>query len=65
VPLDRVLEPGESVRLSLPIRTPINSDTGTKRLAYDLYLDLWDGSAWYSDSHPLSGNATGRPKAAR
>ena len=56
VPLNRALAPGESVPLSLPIRTPINSDTGAKRLAYDLYLDLWTGSDWFSTTNPPSTN---------
>ncbi len=53
VALGRALEPGESVDLTLPVRTPINSDTGSKRLAYDFYLDLrntTDG-AWWSAAH--------------
>lgn len=33
VPLNKELKPGESVKVDLPIRTPINSDTGAKRLA--------------------------------
>ncbi len=52
VPLEQALAPGESKTVPLPIRTPINSDTGTKRLAYDLYLDLWTGSGWFSDDGP-------------
>ncbi|MDQ4114603.1 MAG: DNRLRE domain-containing protein [Actinomycetota bacterium] len=54
VALGRALEPGESVDLTLPVRTPINSDTGSKRLAYDFYLDLrntTDGT-WWSAAHP-------------
>ncbi|RZT07498.1 YD repeat-containing protein, partial [Kribbella sp. VKM Ac-2569] len=58
VPLGKALAPGESVRLNLPIRTPINSDTGTKRLAYDIYLDLWTGSDWFSKTVPPSSNTT-------
>ncbi|MER7606968.1 DNRLRE domain-containing protein [Nocardioides sp. NPDC127503] len=53
VAVGRVLEPGESVDLTLPVRTPINSDTGSKRLAYDFYLDLrntTDGT-WWSAAH--------------
>ncbi len=60
VPLGKALAPGESVALDLPIRTPINSDTGTKRLAYDLYLDLWTGTDWFSKTSPPSTN-TVRP----
>ncbi|MGW6196975.1 golvesin C-terminal-like domain-containing protein [Kribbella sp. NPDC055110] len=58
VPLGKALAPGEAVRLNLPIRTPINSDTGTKRLAYDIYLDLWTGSDWFSTTVPPSSNTT-------
>jgi RHS repeat-associated protein len=58
VPLGKALAPGEAVPLDLPIRTPINSDTGAKRLAYDLYLDLWTGTDWFSQTNPPSGNTT-------
>ncbi|TDD15884.1 DNRLRE domain-containing protein, partial [Kribbella turkmenica] len=58
VPLGKALAPGEAVVLNLPVRTPINSDTGTKRLAYDLYLDLWTGSGWFSTTTPPSSNTT-------
>lgn len=58
VALDKALAPAEAVPLTLPIRTPINSDTGTKRLAYDLYLDLWTGSDWFSKTNPPSSNTT-------
>ncbi|MDF8265736.1 DNRLRE domain-containing protein [Luteipulveratus flavus] len=58
VPLGRALNPGESVKVSLPIRTPIQSDTGAKRLAYDFYLDLWTGSDWFSATTPLSSSTT-------
>jgi RHS repeat-associated protein len=58
VPLGKALSPGESVKLNLPIRTPINSDTGTKRLAYDIYLDLWTGTDWFSKTVPPSSNTT-------
>lgn len=59
-PLGRALEPGESAQVDLRVRTPINSDTGSKRLAYDIYLDLWDptADAWFSDAQPLSPNTT-------
>jgi YD repeat-containing protein len=51
--LGRALAPGESVKLNLPIRAPINSDTGSKRQAYDLYLDLWsDTNGWFSTTNP-------------
>ncbi|NIK56120.1 DNRLRE domain-containing protein [Kribbella shirazensis] len=65
VPLGKALAAGESVRLNLPIRTPIQADSGTKRLAYDLYLDLWwfnpdRGTSgeyeWFSVTHPPSSN---------
>ena len=58
MPLGKALAPGEAVRLDLPIRTPINSDTGTKRLAYDIYLDLWTGTDWFSTTVPPSSNTT-------
>ncbi|MEU4295011.1 DNRLRE domain-containing protein [Kribbella sp. NPDC026596] len=58
VPLGKALAPGEAVRLNLPIRTPINADNGTKRLAYDIYLDLWTGSDWFSKTVPPSSNTT-------
>ncbi|MFC5268522.1 DNRLRE domain-containing protein [Kribbella qitaiheensis] len=58
VPLGKALAPGESVPLKLPIRTPINSDTGTKRLAYDIYLDLSTGDDWFSKTNPPSSNTT-------
>lgn len=58
VPLGRALDPGESVDLDIAVRTPINSDTGTKRLAYDFYFDLWTGTQWFSDTTPLSTNTT-------
>lgn len=53
VALGRALEPGESVDLTLPVRTPINSDTGSKRLAYDFYLDMRNAAdgAWWSAAH--------------
>lgn len=57
VDLGRALQPGESVALDLPIRTPINSDTGSKRLAYDLYLDLWNpapASTWWFGSNSFT-----------
>lgn len=58
VPLGKALAPGEAVSLKLPVRTPINSDTGAKRLAYDLYLDLWTGTDWFSKTNPPSSNTT-------
>lgn len=58
VALGKALAPGESVRLDLPIRTPINSDTRAKRQAYDLYLDLWGGDSWFSATNPPSSNTT-------
>ncbi|MFD7156158.1 DNRLRE domain-containing protein [Kribbella sp. NPDC059898] len=58
VPLGKALAPGESVVLQLPIHVPINSDSGTKRQAYHLYLDLWTGTAWYSKTNPPSANTT-------
>lgn len=62
VPLSKALAVGESERMELPIRTPINSDTGAKRQAYDLYLDLWDrpNNRWFSETNPPSSN-TERP----
>jgi RHS repeat-associated protein len=58
VALGTALAPGESKPVDLPIRTPINSDTGTKRLAYDLYMDLWTGTDWFSKTVPPSSNTT-------
>lgn len=60
VALGRALEPGESVEVTLPVRTPIQSDTGSKRLAYDFYLDLrntTDG-AWWSTAHEYKPGGT-------
>ncbi len=51
-PLGAALAPGQSVTVQLQVRTPINSDSGAKRLDYDFYLDLWTGSAWYSSTNP-------------
>ncbi|MFI5622776.1 DNRLRE domain-containing protein [Nocardioides sp. NPDC051685] len=50
VAVGRALQPGESVDLVLPVRVPINSDSGNKRIAYDFYLDLRDTTtgAWWS-----------------
>ncbi|TCC35300.1 DNRLRE domain-containing protein, partial [Kribbella speibonae] len=40
VPLGRALAPGESKTVDLPMKAPINSDSGSKRQSYDLHLDL-------------------------
>lgn len=60
VALGRALEPGESVEVTLPVRTPIQSDTGSKRLAYDFYLDLRNTAdgAWWSAAHPYNPGGT-------
>ncbi|MFC7362574.1 RHS repeat-associated core domain-containing protein [Nocardioides astragali] len=60
VPLGVELAPGASVELDLGVRTPIQSDEGAKRLDYDLYVDLKDGSAWWSATHSY-GASTDRP----
>ncbi|MBA3780533.1 MAG: DNRLRE domain-containing protein [Nocardioides sp.] len=52
VPLGRALAPGESVTVQLPVKAPINSDEGNKRLAHDLLLDLRNGTAWWSATNP-------------
>ena len=45
------MQSGETVRVALPVQAPINADTGSKQLDYDLHLDLWDPAAdkWYTD----------------
>ncbi|MFI6675253.1 DNRLRE domain-containing protein [Kribbella sp. NPDC050470] len=40
VPLERALAPGESTTVDLPMKAPINADSGSKRKSYDLHLDL-------------------------
>ncbi len=40
VPLERALAPGESTTVKLPMKAPINADSGSKRKSYDLHLDL-------------------------
>jgi RHS repeat-associated protein len=54
--LPRALEPGESATVQLPIKAPINSDNGVKRLEYDLAIELQkpDGH-WLSEQPPLTG----------
>jgi RHS repeat-associated protein len=46
------LKAGESAKVDLTIRTPINSDSGNGQPRdYDLYLDLWkSGVGWYSST---------------
>ncbi|MFE6647552.1 DNRLRE domain-containing protein, partial [Nocardioides sp. NPDC057772] len=60
VAVGRALQPGESVDLVLPVRVPINSDSGNKRIAYDFYLDLRDTAtgAWWSTAHPYKPGGT-------
>jgi RHS repeat-associated protein len=60
VPLGQDLPPGAAVTVPLPVRTPIQSDSGAKRLDHDLYVDLWDGSAWWSATHQY-GTTDARP----
>jgi YD repeat-containing protein len=55
VPLGRALAPGESTTVKLPIKAPINSDTGTKRQSYDLHLDLRKpDKTWFDGDNPAS-----------
>ncbi|TCC16724.1 DNRLRE domain-containing protein [Kribbella sindirgiensis] len=55
VPLGRALAPGESQTVDLPVRAPINSDTGTKRQSYDLHLDLRKpDKTWYDGDNATS-----------
>ncbi|MEV0794771.1 DNRLRE domain-containing protein [Kribbella sp. NPDC050459] len=64
-PLQKALARGESEIVDLPVRAPIQSDTGTKRMLYDLFLDLrWNNPGnnnaleWFSATHPPSANIT-------
>ncbi|HXH80276.1 AHH domain-containing protein [Nocardioides sp.] len=52
VALGRALAAGESVTVQLPIKAPINSDAGNKRLTHDLLLDLRNAGAWWSATSP-------------
>ena len=54
VALNEALSPGESVTVSMRLRAPINSATGEKLKSYDLFLDLWTGTSWWSATHPYS-----------
>jgi RHS repeat-associated protein len=54
VALGRALDPGESVTVTMRLRAPINSATGQKLFDYDLFLDLWTGSAWFSVANPYT-----------
>jgi RHS repeat-associated protein len=56
VPLGRALAPGESKTVNLPIKSPINADSGTKRQSYDLHLDLLnaDGKTWFAGDNAAS-----------
>ncbi|TCC03977.1 DNRLRE domain-containing protein [Kribbella soli] len=56
VPLGRALAPGESKTVNLPVKAPINSDTGTKRQSYDLHLDLLnpDKKTWFDGDNATS-----------
>ena len=58
VTLGEVLDPGESVTVDLTLRAPIQSSTGQKVTDYDLFLDLREGSTWWSQSHPYTTKTT-------
>ena len=60
VPLGVDLAPGAEIKLFLDVRTPIQSDNGAKRLDYDLYVDLKDGTGWWSATHSY-GASSDRP----
>ncbi|MER7243310.1 DNRLRE domain-containing protein [Kribbella sp. NPDC000426] len=56
VPLGQALAPGESKTVDLPIKAPINADSGTKRQSYDLHLDLLkpDNKTWFDGDNAVS-----------
>ncbi|TGN66335.1 hypothetical protein EXE59_22035 [Nocardioides eburneiflavus] len=61
VALGEDLAPGQSTTLDVVVEPPINSDEGAKRLDYDFYLDLWNGSTRWSSSNPPSASPLTRP----
>ncbi|WP_162799151.1 RHS repeat protein [Nocardioides sp. 616] len=61
VPLGRGLASGESVTLALPVKAP--QGVAGVRSTYDLFLDLWDGTRWWSQTSPPVATTT-RPGAA-
>ena len=65
VPLGVDLAPGAEVTLALDVRTPIQSDNGAKRLDYDLYVDLKDGTGWWSATHSYGASSDATFAAVR
>ncbi|MFI7068568.1 DNRLRE domain-containing protein, partial [Kribbella sp. NPDC050124] len=60
VPLQQALAPGESKTVTLPMKAPINADSGSKRKAYDLHLDLRKpDKTWFDGDNATS--PPGRP----